>query len=167
MHHVWAVVAPGATSPEGLQLILDALQELSKRHITVKLGKTEVSVFELCSIPCQDFHKRWEGARLQAPEAVALCNATELRVAQGCLADSARRVMHACMPCIADASSWAVLNSCACCGIGATNLPCYGRELFFCYLEVSSMVTTGGRTPPFLRGQHGRETHHSALECLG
>lgn len=59
-------VAILSTRPKGLQCMLDALQDFSrKRRLTVNLEKTEVQVFEPRRTLCRDFHIRREDAHPQ------------------------------------------------------------------------------------------------------
>ena len=59
-------VAILSTRPKGLQCMLDALQDFSrKRRLTVNLEKTEVQVFEPRRTLCRDFHIRCEDAHPQ------------------------------------------------------------------------------------------------------
>ena len=88
------------TRAEGLQNMLDALQDFSKkRRLTVNLEKTEVLVFELRHTPCRDFtyggrvltHKdsfKYLGLWFHATQ-------RDFRLALGSLAASACKAMHA------------------------------------------------------------------------
>ena len=104
------------TRAEGLQNMLDALQDFSKkRRLTVNLEKTEVLVFELRHTPCRDF--TYGGRVLTRKDSFKYLglwfHATQrdFRLALGVL-----QLLHAkpCMPCAADASSLVMCTPSAC-----------------------------------------------------
>ena len=89
-----------STRAEGLQNMLDALQDFSqKRRLTVNLKKTEVLVFEPRRTLCQDFtYGERVLARKDSFKYLGLWfHATQQNfgLALGSLADSARKAMHA------------------------------------------------------------------------
>lgn len=111
----------------------------------MNLGKTKVLVFELCSILCQDFNTRLEGARPEGFMRLGLW----LHSAQWSFAllrgvlliPQAGPCMHASPASQMLPAGLYEIHMHAIQGFGAAQFPCNGRELFPCYHEVSSMVT--------------------------
>ena len=158
-----------STRAEGLQSMLDALQDFSKkRRLTVNLTKTEVLVFEPRCTLCRDF--TYGGRVLARKDSFKYLglwfHATQRNfgLALGSLADSARKAMHAMRRRCFQLGYVHPRRMCNLFNALVLPILSYGCEVWSWNHDASSMVTKvlEGVHLQFLRGLLGvkRTTHH-------
>ena len=158
-----------STRAEGLQSMLDALQNFSKkRRLTVSLKKTEVLVFEPRPTPCQDF--TYGGRVLARKDSFKYLglwfHATQrnFSLALGSLAASARKAMHAMRRRCFQLGYVHPQRMCNLFNALVLPILSYGCEVWFWHHDVSRKVTQvlEGVHHQFLCGLLGvkRTTHH-------
>ena len=158
-----------STRAEGLQSMLDALQDFSKkRRLTVNLKQTEVLVLEPQRTLCQDFTY---GERVLTRKASfkylgLWFHATQQNfgLALGSLAGSACKAMHAMRRRCFQLGYVHPRRMCNLFSALVLPILSYGCEVWFWHHDASSMVTKvlEGVHLQFLRGLLGvkRTTHH-------
>ena len=135
-----------STRAEGLQSMLDALQDFSqKRRLTVNLKKTEVLVFEPLRTLCQDFtYGERVLARKDSFNYLGLWfHATQrsFGLALGSLADSACKAMHAMRRRCFQLGYVHPRRMCNLFNALVLPILSYGCEVWFWHHDASSMVT--------------------------